>query len=112
MKTSVMVLLAASPILIGLPASADAKSKLRHADRTYAVRDCTPINGFYGYYGNPWCDTGSYRLEDIERDAILQGLKENDFNRTETAKALGISRRALIYKLQPLREQGYEVDPK
>lgn len=31
-----------------------------------AVRDCTPINGRYGYYGNPWCDTGSYRLEDIE----------------------------------------------
>lgn len=28
-------------------------------------RDCTPINGRYGYYGNPWCDTG-YRLEDIE----------------------------------------------
>jgi hypothetical protein len=29
-------------------------------------RDCTPINGRYGYYGNPWCDTGSYRLEDSE----------------------------------------------
>ncbi len=66
MKTSTMVLLAASPILIGVPAGADAKSKLRNVDRAYAVRDCTPINGFYGYYGNPWCDTGSYRLEDIE----------------------------------------------
>ena len=31
-----------------------------------AEPDCTPINGRYGYYGNPWCDTGSYRLEDIE----------------------------------------------
>ncbi len=31
-----------------------------------AARDCTPINGRYGYYGNPWCDTGSYRQEDIE----------------------------------------------
>jgi len=27
------------------------------------------------------------------------------------AKALGISRRALIYKLQRFRELGYEVDP-
>lgn len=30
-----------------------------------ADKDCTPINGRSGYYGNPWCDTGSYRLEDI-----------------------------------------------
>lgn len=21
-------------------------------------RDCTPFNGRYGYYGNPWCQTG------------------------------------------------------
>ena len=34
------------------------------------------------------------------------------FNRTETARALGISRRALLYKLQRLREQGCEVDPR
>ncbi len=26
-------------------------------------RDCTPINGRFGYYGNPWCDTGTYRQE-------------------------------------------------
>ena len=29
----------------------------------------------------------------------------------KTARALGISRRALIYKLQRLRELGHEVDP-
>jgi two-component system response regulator AtoC len=52
------------------------------------------------------------KLEEIERDAILQALREHDQNRTETAKALGISRRALIYKLQRFREQGFEVDPK
>lgn len=50
------------------------------------------------------------RLEEIEREAVMQALRQNDFNRTETAKALGISRRALLYKLQRLREQGYEVD--
>ena len=53
-------------------------------------------------------DTG--RLEEIERQTILQTLRRNNFNRTETAKALGISRRTLVYKLQRLREAGYEVD--
>jgi DNA-binding NtrC family response regulator len=51
------------------------------------------------------------RLAEIERQAIFQALRKHDFNRTETAKALGISRRALIYKLQRFREAGYTVDP-
>jgi DNA-binding NtrC family response regulator len=38
-------------------------------------------------------------------------LRKHDFNRTETARSLGISRRSLIYKLQRMRELGYEVDP-
>jgi len=50
------------------------------------------------------------RLGEIERQAIFQALRNHDFNRTETAKALGISRRALLYKLQRFRELGYEVD--
>ena len=51
------------------------------------------------------------RLEEIERDAILQALKRHDYNRTETAKTLAISRRALTYKVQRLRELGFPVDP-
>ena len=47
------------------------------------------------------------RLEEVERNAILQTLAQHNFNRTETAKALGISRRALLYKLQRLRQQGF-----
>jgi DNA-binding NtrC family response regulator len=54
-------------------------------------------------------DTG--RLEDLERQAILDALRRNKFNRTETAKALGISRRTLVYRLQHLRALGCEVDP-
>ncbi|MFO1486954.1 MAG: sigma-54 dependent transcriptional regulator [Verrucomicrobiota bacterium] len=50
------------------------------------------------------------QLEKVEREAILQALRKHDANRTETAKALGISRRALIYKLQRFREQGFDVD--
>ena len=51
------------------------------------------------------------RLGDIERQAIMAALRKHDFNRTETAKALGISRRALLYKLQRFRELGFPVDP-
>ena len=50
------------------------------------------------------------QLEEIERQAILQALRQHDFNRTETAKALGISRRALIYKLQRFRKMGCVID--
>jgi DNA-binding NtrC family response regulator len=50
------------------------------------------------------------QLGDIERHAIMQALRKHEFNRTETARALGISRRALLYKLQRFREMGYEVD--
>jgi DNA-binding NtrC family response regulator len=50
------------------------------------------------------------RLEEVERQAILQALQKHNFNRTETAKSLGISRRALLYKLQHYREQGYKVE--
>jgi len=50
------------------------------------------------------------RLDEIERQAIMQALRQHDFNRTETARALGISRRALLYKLQRFRELGYKVE--
>jgi DNA-binding NtrC family response regulator len=50
------------------------------------------------------------KLEGVERQAIFQALRNHAYNRTETARALGISRRALIYKLQRFRELGYEVD--
>jgi DNA-binding NtrC family response regulator len=50
------------------------------------------------------------RLDEIERQAIVQALRQHKSNRTETARALGISRRALIYKLQKMREAGYQVE--
>jgi len=50
------------------------------------------------------------RLEEIEHEAMVAALKQHNFNRTEAAKALGISRRTLVYKLQRLRDLGFEVD--
>ena len=51
-------------------------------------------------------DTASSRLpefiEQMERDAIQQALQENRYNKTRTAAALGITFRALRYKLKKL----------
>ena len=41
-------------------------------------------------------------IEDIERAAIQQALQENRYNKTKTAAALGITFRALRYKLKKL----------
>ena len=46
--------------------------------------------------------TDSGRLSQVERVTILATLDECDGNRTQAAKKLGISRRALIYKLHDI----------
>ncbi len=58
----------------------------------------------------PVLSLDSQTMDEIERTAILAGLKQHKQNRTETAKALGISRRALLYKLQRLRQQGFQFE--
>jgi len=50
-------------------------------------------------------------MEDVERETILKTLRENDFNRSVTARTLGISRRALLYKLKRYRKQGHTIGP-
>lgn len=47
-----------SPVCAG-----DHKLSRNHLEKPQ--RECTPYNAQYGYYANLWCDTGSYRLEDI-----------------------------------------------
>jgi transcriptional regulator with GAF, ATPase, and Fis domain len=39
-------------------------------------------------------------VEDLEKDMILQVLKDTDWNQTQTARKLGLSRQGLIKKLQ------------
>ena len=51
------------------------------------------------------------RIEDVERTLILNTLRELSHNRTETAKRLGISRRALQYKLRRYADQGHAIEP-
>jgi DNA-binding NtrC family response regulator len=69
------------------------------------VRETVPANA-----QTATASADAQQLDEIERQAILQALRKYDFNRTETAKALGISRRALIYKLQRFRNAGYAID--
>jgi two-component system response regulator PilR (NtrC family) len=42
------------------------------------------------------------QLEDVERDAILQALEQTRYNKTAAAKLLGISFRALRYRIKKL----------
>jgi len=55
--------------------------------------------------------TEAQHLEEIERQAILESLRKHNFNRTETSRSLGISRRALLYKLQRFQKLGYKISP-
>jgi len=50
-------------------------------------------------------------MNEVERSTILRVLKEQNYNRSEAARALGISRRTLTYRLKQYREEGYQVDP-
>lgn len=56
----------------------------------------------------PRADAGN--LEEVERNTILAALKKHNYSRTETARALGISRRSILYKLQRYRALGFKVD--
>jgi two-component system response regulator PilR (NtrC family) len=49
-------------------------------------------------HGGPLGD----HLEDIERDAILKALEQSKHNKTAAAKALGMSFRALRYRIKKL----------
>jgi two-component system response regulator PilR (NtrC family) len=42
------------------------------------------------------------QLEDVERDAIVQALEQTRYNKTAAAKLLGISFRALRYRIKKL----------
>ncbi len=50
-------------------------------------------------------DSPRGRLSDVQRATILATLAECKGNRTHAAKKLGISRRALIYKLRAIQEE-------
>jgi two-component system response regulator PilR (NtrC family) len=55
--------------------------------------------------GGPDIDGGTdleEQLEDVERETILRALEENRYNKTATARQLGITFRALRYRIKKL----------
>lgn len=67
MQMLLIAALTTAALAVALSATAEAaQRRVKSTAQATAKRDCTPINGRYGYYGNPWCDTGSHRMEDIE----------------------------------------------
>ena len=58
-------------------AEAHPRGHVRSHQYAPAVRDCTPVNGPHGYYGNPWCDGGFLTLEEQE----YRTAKRLDINR-------------------------------
>lgn len=59
-RVPAIVGLAVAVALLSLPHAANADDLNNvNARRTYQpsppIKDCTPINSRFGYYGNPWC---------------------------------------------------------
>jgi two-component system response regulator FlrC len=52
----------------------------------------------------------SRNIESVERDHILKVLAEVNGNRTKAVEILGISARALRYKLKSYKEAGFLID--
>jgi two-component system response regulator PilR (NtrC family) len=68
--------------------------KLRMAARPMPGPAATPVAAVSGALGE--------QLEDIERDAIIKALEKTRYNKTAAAKLLGMSFRALRYRIKKL----------
>ena len=51
-------------------------------------------------YEMPWFDVDALRAEDAERELILQALQRSSWVQKDAAELLGISSRALNYKIK------------
>jgi two-component system, NtrC family, response regulator PilR len=60
-----------------------------------------PPSGSDSTGNNPGAPLGDH-LEDVERDAILKALEQTRYNKTAAAKILGMSFRALRYRIKKL----------
>ena len=64
------------------------------------LRD-TPVHSITGENPHLASALGDH-LEDVERDAILKALEQTRYNKTAAAKVLGMSFRALRYRIKKL----------
>ena len=75
----------------------------RMPERGVTIAADTQPSGFAGLVGR--------RMEDVERELILQTLRRTEGNRTHAASMLGISIRALRNKLRDYTREGLAVPP-
>jgi DNA-binding NtrC family response regulator len=54
-------------------------------------------------------DSGEGVLDKMEREMIFRTLEKNNYNRSETARELKMSRRTLTYKIRRYRDAGYDI---
>lgn len=52
---SLIALALAGAAMITAPADAARRRNAPAWQPAPVVKDCTPLNGRFGYYGNPWC---------------------------------------------------------
>jgi curli biogenesis system outer membrane secretion channel CsgG len=54
---------AAVAVMIPLTSQSEAGKRARQAERP-VLKDCTRMNGRFGYYGNPWCTPAEQKAWD------------------------------------------------
>ena len=54
-------------------------------------------------------DSSEGVIDQMERMIILQTLEKNNYNRSQTAIELKMSRRTLTFKIRRLKEAGYQI---
>jgi len=62
-RTLISIGLALAMLALALPAEAGRRKGMRAAQPSPA-KDCTRLNGRFGYYGNPWCTPAEQRAWD------------------------------------------------
>ena len=72
---------------------------IRSTSRTYSCRP--KRRGVERHDVEPGAPLGTH-LEEIEREAILKALEQSRYNKTAAAKKLGITFRALRYRIKKL----------
>jgi DNA-binding NtrC family response regulator len=90
-------------LLANGPEIAPADIELAPSDGRPAGRETAPVGGMAALVGR--------RMDDVERDLIIETLGHTLGNRTHAATILGISIRALRNKLRDYAAQGVAVPP-
>jgi hypothetical protein len=79
MTACALVLVALAFLLTEAASAGDVRTRetVRSGLRLAAPKDCTPYNGRFGYYGNPWCTAAEQRAWEIHTARRFLGSARN-----------------------------------